>query len=104
MEEANCVIVNSNADFEQFSRVTCHLRLSQVGSPGRIVDHLENTKGFNLKSLKVSREFLSNVTNLIAAIYTVSGHGRSRQTAEPGLRKRNRQDSSGTLAHLFGAK
>ncbi len=34
-----------------------------VGSPGRILYHLENTKGFNLKGLKylVSRSSLNNM-------------------------------------------
>ena len=28
-----------------------------VATPGRLVDHLENTKGFNLKALKYLGEF-----------------------------------------------
>lgn len=29
-----------------------HLHAPPIATPGRIVDHLENTKGFNLRTLK----------------------------------------------------
>lgn len=37
-----------------------------IATPGRLVDHLENTKGFNLRSLK----FLVKINNFLLLLIT----------------------------------
>lgn len=61
-----------------------------IATPGRLVDHLENTKGFNLRSLKF---LVSDITFLLSAlkkinIFIVSifkGNGRGGSNLEYGL-------------------
>lgn len=50
-----------------------------VATPGRLMDHLENTKGFSLKSLKY---LVGTAFFLLGVVLTpLSGHGRSRSSS-----------------------
>jgi len=61
-----------------------------VGSPGRVVDHLENTKGFNLKNIKflvldeadrlLSMDFEEELDKIIHQSSSSAGGGGFRQT------------------------
>lgn len=62
-----------------------------VATPGRLMDHLENTKGFSLKSLKY---LVGTAFFLLRVVLTpLSGHGRSRSSSRSRFRTYHRQDS-----------
>jgi superfamily II DNA/RNA helicase len=53
-----------------------------VATPGRLMDHLENTKGFSLKALKY---LVSDQDDSFRAMADKSDHGRSGQAFGHGL-------------------
>ena len=64
-----------------------------VATPGRLNDHLENTKGFSLRGLKFLVGLLP--VHLVLLSHVLVGYGRSRPTARHGLWSHHRQNPEG---------
>lgn len=59
-----------------------------VATPGRLNDHLENTKGFSLRSLKFLVCLVIVFVVLNTVYHSLPGPGRSGSTVGHGLRTR----------------
>lgn len=65
-----------------------------VATPGRLLDHLTNTKGFNLRSVKYL--VIPMVSFVLLGMLTIRpGLGRGRSSARLGLWEDHRSDSQG---------
>ena len=87
-----CAVIVGGMDMMQQSIALSKRPHIVVATPGRLQDHLENTKGFSLRSLKYLVRSLVLFMCFVSNAWT-AGPRRGGSPTRHGLRPRNRQDS-----------